>query len=79
MDLKELKRLLTLLKKEGIQTFENEGIKLAFHPDVFHAETQIQTPGSNEIKSDPQFTDMDTLFWSSPGIPTSEEEVEETH
>lgn len=65
--LKELKHIIALCKKEGVKSIEMNGIKLEFNPYSLPTKTKKQTD-DQDIKVEPQFNDEDILFWSAGGL-----------
>ena len=64
MNLKELKSLIRLLRKEGITYFKSEEVELKLgERPVPHRTKEIDVP----VAVQPQFSEMDTLLWSSGG------------
>ena len=64
-DLKELKTLIALCKKEGLKSIELNGIKIEFNPYTPIKKTRKKKSESEEPIVEEQYTDEDILFWSA--------------
>lgn len=65
--LKELKNLIALCKREGIKSVEIAGIKFEFNPYSL-PQKKSKTKDDDQIITENQYTDEEILFWSSGGL-----------
>ena len=69
MDLKEIKKVIALCKKEGLLVFKNEELELHFNP---HAQPKTRKtkakPASEHIPVTGEFTEEEILNWSVPNV-----------
>jgi hypothetical protein len=71
IDIKNLKKVIKLMRKEGVLELKTPEIEMKLTPDAIEPlarETPIsQTTDSSNENEIPAYSDLDTLFWSSPG------------
>jgi hypothetical protein len=65
-DLKDLKALIALCKKEGIKSVELNGVKIEFNP--YTIEKRTRKAKSQDPVVNVPYSDEDALFWSADGI-----------
>jgi hypothetical protein len=68
MDIKELKKLTSYCRKQGILTLKTPEIEITLSPQALFPTTKPNEDHSDPI-SEGQLSDEDMLFWSSAGIP----------
>lgn len=65
--IKELKNLIALCKREGIKSIEIAGMKLEFNPYSL-PQKKSKTKEDDQIITENQYTDEEILFWSTGGL-----------
>lgn len=65
-ELKNLKRIVRFLKKEGIVSFKNKEFELTLAPLSLDPPRTKKTKHTQEAPED-KVSDLDVLFWSAPG------------
>lgn len=65
-DLKDLKALIALCKKEGIKSVELNGVKIEFNP--YTIEKRTRKVKSQDPVVDVPYSNEDALFWSADGM-----------
>jgi hypothetical protein len=73
-DLKKLRKLVKFMQKEGVLTLKMSEIELQLsQAAILPLETAPDAPSpSADAPQDPEYTEEELLFWSSPGLPESE-------
>lgn len=77
VDLKELKKLVKYLRKEGITEFKNGELEFKLSPETrpkVYKSKQNQSDVSEQVNIDTDYpTPEEMLFYSSGGMPTKED------
>lgn len=67
-DIKQLGKLIDMCRKKGVDTIKIDNMEIKLRLDAYE-ETKHHAIDNSEIKTENQYTDEETLFWSSAGIP----------
>lgn len=65
-NLSDLKALIKMCRKEGLQSIEVDGVKLVLG-DVPVPAKKLKTEKQDEVNEMPQYTDDELAVWSSNG------------
>ncbi len=73
MDLKELQKIVSFCRKNGVTELKHEGIEIKLSAASLFPESQYKKTKALEDNKDPTsdetFSEEDALYWSSAGIP----------
>lgn len=69
-DLKDLAKIIDLCRKKGVSELKFDGVEIKLAPEK-PASDYKKRKKTEDTKEDlgPAYTDEETLFWSSDGIP----------
>lgn len=67
--LSQLKKLLKACRESGLESFSIGQMSFRFRNDIALPKKIIASPkDAVPVSNEPMFSEMDTLFWSSPDV-----------
>lgn len=67
-NLKELKKMISFLRKNGVSQYKSGDFEIALSP-THKSYSKPKDSNQTEPKIEKEFTQEEMLYWSSPGFP----------